>query len=94
MIPTGFTHNGDGRNDLFRPRLSCDYAIRDFQFQVFNRWGSKVYTSLEYPTVGWDGRYQGLEAPVGAYVWMLKYEIQVNGQWVTPQQTGDITLIR
>ena len=68
-VPTAFTPNKDGLNDLLRPRYvgikHLDY------FRVFNRWGQVVYTTTNRDA-GWDGTINGINQPVGVYVWMLK----------------------
>jgi gliding motility-associated-like protein len=38
---------------------------------VFNRWGQVVYTTANRDA-GWDGTINGINQPVGVYVWMLK----------------------
>jgi hypothetical protein len=45
QIPNAFTPNGDGSNDLFRPLLECPDG--DYRFEVYNRWGQKVFSSTE-----------------------------------------------
>ncbi|HEU4555706.1 MAG TPA: gliding motility-associated C-terminal domain-containing protein, partial [Chitinophaga sp.] len=40
-MPTGFSPNGDGQNDIFRPALYGN--IRNYQLQVFNVWGNLVF---------------------------------------------------
>ena len=68
-VPTAFTPNKDGLNDLLRPRYigikQLDY------FRVFNRWGQVVYTTTNR-NAGWDGTINGISQPAGVYVWMLK----------------------
>lgn len=51
-IPTGFSPNGDGRNDIFVVR-----GLESFpgtQLQVFNRWGNEVFRSDNYQN-DWTG---------------------------------------
>jgi hypothetical protein len=43
MVPTAFTPNGDGRNDLLRPVL---FGMKELNyFRVYNRWGQLLYQS-------------------------------------------------
>ncbi|HVZ57242.1 MAG TPA: PKD domain-containing protein [Chitinophagaceae bacterium] len=87
-VPSGFTPNGDGRNDLLRPYL---IAIRQLEyFVVYNRWGQVVYRTQD-PGAGWDGTLQGTPQPSGTYVWVLKAIDVVGNQY---QQRGTVTLIR
>ncbi len=68
-IPTAFTPNGDGLNDIFRP---IPVGIEKLEyFMVFNRFGELVYQTSEI-AAGWDGTYKGLKQPLGGYVWKLK----------------------
>jgi gliding motility-associated-like protein len=87
-VPTGFTPNGDGRNDVLRPYLA---AIKELSFfSVYNRWGQLVFTTNQ-PGNGWDGTINGIQQPVGTYVWRLKAVDVVGNVYV---RQGTTTLIR
>ena len=88
LIPTGFSPNGDGENDVFHV-LNKNLAQLDLQ--VFNRWGEKVYETTDW-TVGWDGTYHGMKADVGVYVWQCSYRFL--GEVGTKTAKGNVTLIR
>lgn len=70
FVPTGFTPNGDGRNDVFRPiyvgMKSIDY------FQVYNRWGALIYSHNKNDGQGWDGAINGLKQNTGTFIWMVR----------------------
>lgn len=68
-VPTAFTPNGDGLNDIFKP-TPVGIAKLDF-FRVFNRYGELVYETSEIGK-GWDGIYKGKKQPLGNYVWSLR----------------------
>lgn len=83
-VPTAFSPNGDGRNDLFRCRVNDD--ISKYQLQVFNRWGTLVFQSND-PGQAWDGYRQ----PAGSYVWVLVYtDSKLQGR----RQQGSLVLVR
>ncbi|MBS1510660.1 MAG: PKD domain-containing protein [Bacteroidetes bacterium] len=66
-LPTAFTPNGDGANDIFR---GIPVGIKQFNYlKVFNRWGEMVFYTNDY-NVGWDGTYKGQKQPEGVYVVM------------------------
>lgn len=65
-IPSAFSPNGDGLNDVFVP-VCTGFDEEDFSFQVFNRWGEMLY-STRYLEKGWDG----LNAYPGVYTWMVR----------------------
>src|SRR5690606_24227281 len=67
-VPSAFTPNGDGLNDIFRAVMSDNSHI--FLLQVFNRWGKKIFESHDILR-GWDGTLNGTRQPEGNYVWVL-----------------------
>ncbi|SFD12219.1 gliding motility-associated C-terminal domain-containing protein [Chitinophaga sp. CF118] len=87
-IPTGFTPNGDGKNDIFRP-LPVGIVQLEF-FRVYDRWGKLMYSTNEY-LKGWDGYYNGQPAAVAAYVWVVQGK-NINNETVL--RKGTVTLIR
>jgi gliding motility-associated-like protein len=68
-VPTAFSPNNDGLNDIFRA-ISPGVATLDF-FCVWNRWGQEVFRTQSLST-GWDGSYKGQQMPAGTYVWMIQ----------------------
>lgn len=87
-LPTAFTPNGDGLNDLAIPYLVRMKSLKSFS--VFNRAGSLIfYTRKEGE--GWDGKYKGVPQNNGVYVWMLEF---VNNNDETITEKGTITIIR
>ena len=67
LVPTAFTPNGNGVNDLLRPLgnlANIDY------FRVFNRWGAMLFQTSEMGA-GWDGRYKGVNQAADTYTWLL-----------------------
>lgn len=88
-IPTGFTPNGDGINDVFRPLGPGVYADL-YQMSIFNRWGQEVFRSTD-PLIGWDGNYNGSQAITGVYAFVVTYKDK-NG--TSKVVTGNVTLTR
>lgn len=70
-VPTGFTPNNDGLNELLKPRYIG--IIKLEYFRVYNRWGQLVFSTKDL-NAGWDGKLAGQKQPTGTYVWMLKAE--------------------
>jgi len=68
-IPTGFTPNYDGLNDVLLFE-GADIDTENFHFEIFNRFGELVFETRD-PKVGWTGNIRGGEhfAPNGAYSW-------------------------
>ena len=89
-MPSGFTPNNDGLNDLFRLPQSGDKYAKLVEFRVYNRWGELVFNTNN-KSVGWDGTYHGVPQDMGVYF----YEIIVGtpgGEDITYK--GSVTLIR
>jgi gliding motility-associated-like protein len=76
FVPTGFTPNGDGRNDVFRP-IYVGMKTVDF-FEVYNRWGALVYSNKKMDGKGWDGTVKGLKQSSGTFIWMVRATDIVN----------------
>jgi gliding motility-associated-like protein len=57
LVPTGFSPNGDGVNDLFRI-LNTNIKLNNLS--IYNRWGNLVFSTANI-TEGWDGTYQNTE---------------------------------
>jgi gliding motility-associated-like protein len=89
FIPTAFTPNGDGLNDLFRPVYPPHYTLADLQ--IFDRWGNIVYASNAGGKTGWDGTYNGKNVEMGVYHYLMHFTRPGNIEKVVK---GDITLIR
>jgi gliding motility-associated-like protein len=87
-MPTGFTPNGDGKNDIFKPFTVGIVKIN--YFRVYNRWGSLLYSTSNL-NQGWDGRIGGVNQPTGTFVWMVQGEAR-DGKVITKK--GTVTLIR
>jgi gliding motility-associated-like protein len=87
IIPNAFSPNNDGLNDRVEFALT---AVQRFSFQVFNRWGEKVFETNN-PVSFWDGRLNGQDLPEGAYVYRLEV-VDLAGR--TQNRSGSIMLVR
>ena len=74
-VPSAFTPNGDGHNDIFYVQGGPVNSVVE-TFEVFDRWGHQVFgvhgVAPGDNTAGWDGRINGNFAPTGAYVYMVE----------------------
>ena len=69
-MPSAFTPNGDGHNDVFRVPPAYPVVLR--RLAVYDRKGALVF-STENTGEGWDGRFNGHPQPEGVYVWWLEF---------------------
>lgn len=91
-FPNAFTPNGDMVNDRFRPLLACPPEA--MIFEVFDRWGKKVFTTTDPKTLGWDGTLDGQPAPADVYAWRLEYGVLRGGERQGLTEKGNVTLLR
>ncbi|MFN8289602.1 MAG: gliding motility-associated C-terminal domain-containing protein [Chitinophagaceae bacterium] len=73
FIPTGFTPNGDGRNDVFKPIISA--PVTDYRFSIFNRWGQKIFQA-DNTGSGWDGKIQGVRQDPAVFVYLVEFSFR------------------
>lgn len=88
FVPDAFSPNGDGLNDVFKPRgiINSDgYSLR-----IYNRWGQPVFTTTDM-NAGWDGMHGASLADLGVYNWYIRYRNE-NGEELFMK--GCVTIIR
>ena len=84
-VPTAFTPNGDGLNDVWRlPSLE---SYPDAEVTIYNRWGQPVYHA-KAPLISWDGTFNGKPQSTGSYIYYIELKNNL------PPLKGTITLIR
>ena len=67
FIPTVFSPDGDGINDVFN---IVGLELQDLELIIYSRWGSMVY-KRDVNQGGWDGKFEGVDVPSGTYVYFL-----------------------
>lgn len=72
-VPTAFTPDRDGKNDILKPFLFG--IIKQYEFTIYNRWGEIVFRTSDL-NKGWDGTYKGRPQDTNAFVWMCRYELE------------------
>ena len=53
-IPTAFTPNGDGNNDIWKPRFDDTLTVEMYHLQIYDKTGVLIFTTHDY-NEGWDG---------------------------------------
>lgn len=86
-IPNAF--KPAGFNSVFIP-VTTFVNITDYQFDVFNRWGLKVFSTSNIDE-GWDGTNNGVKQGIGVYVYLLQFKTS-RGEYI--ERKGTVTLIR
>jgi len=90
-VPTAFTPNSDGINDVFVPVIEAGCPITNYMLSIFNRWGQRIFVGYT-PETSWDGTYNGKPADAGTYM----YELQFTGGTRDNRyiKKGDVHLLR
>lgn len=87
FVPSIFSPNQDGNNDIFRIYGRC---LVKMQMSIYDRWGELVFYSDDL-TEGWDGTFRGKLMNSGTFV----YRISVTTLYGDVEQfSGNVTLVR
>jgi gliding motility-associated-like protein len=89
-IPSAFSPNGDGQNDVFRPVGTRFQHL--VEFRVYNRWGQQMFYSNDNKK-GWDGTFNGTPQDMGVYYYTI-IVARPGGEGENIHYKGEITLIR
>lgn len=88
FLPNVFTPDNNIVNDIYLPYGT---GIAEYQFEIFNRWGEKVFAGNKSGK-GWDGKSEnGLECEPGVYV--IKISL-IDNQGFRHLEKGTIVLMR
>ncbi|MFT5750117.1 MAG: gliding motility-associated-like protein [Ancylomarina sp.] len=87
-LPSGFSPNGDGRNDLLTVKEYDN--VKAITFIIYNRGGQKIFQSNRLD-IGWDGAYKGELQRMDTYVYFLEVTLDDNN---VETQRGEVTLLR
>jgi gliding motility-associated-like protein len=88
FVPTAFTPNNDGKNDIVKPVLA---GIKELKyFRILNRWGQVIFETKQ-DGIGWDGRINGQPQSTSIFVWAVSGIDYLDQPYFAK---GIITLIR
>jgi len=89
LLPTAFSPNGDGVNDVFHPIDHC--PVDKFAMHVYNRWGELVYAANDILDT-WDGTFKNQPVEMGVFVYYIEYFNYCEGKM--KKVVGNVTLLR
>ena len=87
-VPSAFSPNHDGHNDVLRVVGPSIHILK--VFAVYDRYGGQVFTTSNI-SEGWDGTRGGRELPAGTYVWMA---VGVDFAGKVHERKGTVVLVR
>lgn len=85
-MPTAFSPNGDGKNDVWGPTIK---DVQELKIAIYNRWGEKIWENQEGQTF-WDGNHESIMAPEGVYTWTASFRSNFKPYY----KSGVLTLLR
>lgn len=86
-LPTAFSPNGDGFNDVLFVK---GFGLAAINLVVYNRYGEVVFETTDQ-NIGWDGTFKNRNENPGVFTWVLQYDF-VTGK--KGMKKGNTTLIR
>jgi gliding motility-associated-like protein len=86
-VPTAFSPNGDGNNDVFRVANLTFQNIQEFK--VLNRWGQELFSATD--NRGWNGTFKGKPQDPATYFYLIRVAFPDGS---TKLFKGDVILIR
>lgn len=87
-IPNAFAPDGMMENRIFKPNFKGMIEIT--RFEIYNRWGEKIYSTNTKDNIGWDGTYKGEPMPTGVFTYLLEYKVNRNIFF----KSGEVLLVR
>jgi gliding motility-associated-like protein len=93
-VPSGFTPNGDGENDMF---YVYGGPFKKLEFRIYNNWGELIFETTDatdcggHTCAGWDGKRKGVDQAIGVYVYTV---VGVTEDDKETHLSGDVTLLR
>jgi gliding motility-associated-like protein len=87
-MPSAFTPNNDGLNDIFKP--VCSKTLKKFRLKIYNRWGTEIFVTTDI-TKGWNGYYNGSLQGDGIFIWICVYQFENEKETI---RKGTVFLIK
>ena len=88
LVPSAFSPNGDGANDLFQ--VIDQYIEEFFYLKLYNRWGELLFET-EDVNEGWNGYFNGDQQEMDSYIYHILVRL-TNGR--VADVSGNFILLR
>jgi gliding motility-associated-like protein len=92
-MPNAFTPDDDGINDVFKPVMSSTEEIREFEFQIVNRWGEIIFQTDD-PEKGWIGNARNGDYYTHNDLFTWSVTVRFNNLQTDKKYTGTVTVLR
>lgn len=87
-LPTAFSPNNDGLNDVFGGKAFGIESL--YYFRIYNRYGELLFQTTDVAK-GWDGTFKGIKQVAGNYTWLLRAQTRT-GKMLNMK--GNVLLLR
>ena len=87
-VPSAFSPNNDGKNDVLMPTFSR--SLTNVDFTIYNRWGKQVFVGNHTNNYTWNGKLNNTKMPIGTYVWQF---ISSNSNGKNVYKKGTVVLL-
>ncbi len=74
FIPSVFSPNNDGINDVLETFVSVDFPILSYEFSIYDRWGNLLFNTKDIESK-WQGIFNGQDLDNDVFVWTLDLSI-------------------
>ena len=91
FIPTAFSPNGDGVNDIYN--IVPFNELLSFDIQIFSRWGQLLFESTDINS-GWDGTHNNISSEIGTYIFKIIYQVETLEGPAEYTRGGTVVLLR
>ncbi|MFN0216479.1 MAG: PKD domain-containing protein [Saprospiraceae bacterium] len=85
--------SNDAENAQFRPLFAAGITLLGFRFEVFDRWGNKLFETSNISD-GWGGDFRNSDFNPGVLAWYLVADVAICGRVLHLQKKGDVTVVR
>ncbi|MDO8367043.1 MAG: PKD domain-containing protein [Saprospiraceae bacterium] len=93
-IPNVFKPSSNGlENAEFKPFFAAGINLLGFHFEVFDRWGNKLFETSSTAD-GWGGIFRTQDFNPGVQVWHLEADISICGRVLHVERKGNVTVVR
>ncbi len=91
-VPTGFTPNGDGLNDVFKMSTNLD-VVTNYVMMIFDRWGQVIFRSTD-PNEGWDGSLDNSGDVLSTDVFVYRILYDIKGTDTRKEMMGTVSILK
>jgi len=93
-VPNVFApQSTDPDNAQFRPYFAPELLLRNYKFEIFDRWGNKLFSTQD-TREGWTGPFRDERMQPAVFVWYMWVDVDYCGRVLSVRREGDVTIVR